>query len=175
MIKLRLAAVAVLVLAGCGSKSSDDQPAASPGDPSTCAGAIGAGLTTLSDTRKKALDERMGSQTDGSAKEVRILERSQKVIEMMRGVLVTHCTDDKWAPETLACFAAVARREDVTVCLSKLPGDQARRVNEELSMRPAGGPMRGRPMMPNGAGGLPPAAPAPVAPAPAPAPPAPAK
>ena len=33
----------------------------------------------------------------------------QGAFSWMRGVLVTHCTDDKWGPETLACFAAVAR------------------------------------------------------------------
>lgn len=123
---------AVLLVVGC--KKSDDagSGAAASGDPSSCAGAIDSGLKTMMDARGKLLDARLGSATDGGEKKAKMLERSQKVVEQLRAPLTTRCTEDKWAPEVITCFATVTKREEIQACLAKLPHDIEKKANDDV-------------------------------------------
>ncbi len=162
-------------------------------------------MKSMMDARKKMLDDRIASSGSGSSaamdatKEARLLERSQHVVDTLRGALNTRCTEDKWPADVLGCLGTVKKREDIQACIGKLPKDLSDKATAEIMktmstglnmrMRPNnggamimgsahGGPLTGAvPPPPDNSMPVPartPSTPPPSAPAPAPAAPAPA-
>ena len=82
-----------------------------------------------------------------------MLERSQHVVDGLRGTLNTRCSEDKWPAEVLTCFSTVKKREEIQGCITRLPKDQADKATSDimktmtnglnLRMRPSGGTAMG--------------------------------
>jgi hypothetical protein len=66
----------------------------------------------------------------------------------MKNVMVKRCTEDKWPTDTLDCMKTVQKREDLKVCLDKLPADMKAKAQTELGqmVRRPGMPPGGMPM-----------------------------
>lgn len=101
----------------------------------------------------------------------------------MKGVLVKRCSEDKWSGDVVDCYANAQKREDLRACRTKLPAEQAQKLQQEEmqvmmgagmgmgghmhggmgSGAPAGSDMAPPPAPTDGSGMAPPPAPAPAA------------
>ena len=148
--------VALLAAAGCGSKKSG----------SDCAASISKGM------------ENFTPKVKSGATDPQIQESKLARLEKLKVALIERCVADKWAPEVLACFNTVANLTVMKVCQDKLTSEQRTKLKadlHEVEMDMMGGrmpgDMAGHPSAPPGAeapGGSA-AAPAGSAAAPAPA------
>jgi len=100
--------VALLAAAGCSKKGSD------------CEVSIGQGIEGFAATIK------------AKAPNPQIQESKLGMLGKLRGTLTQRCTQDKWAPEVVSCFATVAAMKDLQACQQKLSTDQRTRLTEEI-------------------------------------------
>lgn len=100
--------VVLLAAAGCSKKGSD------------CDASIGKGIDTFAATIK------------ASAPNPQIQENKLGRLGKLRGTLTQRCTEDKWAPEVVSCFATVAAMKDLQACQQKLSTDQRTRLLAEV-------------------------------------------
>jgi hypothetical protein len=100
--------VALLAAAGCSKKGSD------------CEVSIGQGIEGFAATIK------------AKAPNPQIQESKLGMLGKLRGTLTQRCTEDKWAPEVVSCFATVAAMKDMQACQQKLSTDQRTRLLQEV-------------------------------------------
>ncbi|HEU4727187.1 MAG TPA: hypothetical protein VFT22_04845 [Kofleriaceae bacterium] len=126
--------VALLALAGCGSKKSSES--------SECEVAIGKGLASYADKIKSM------SPTP-QAQEGRLA-----MIDRLRGTLTKRCTEDKWPPNVVTCFSTVESMRDIQTCQARLSDEQRTKLMTEI--RQVMMSVRGSMGMPPGVPGHPP-------------------
>jgi hypothetical protein len=135
--------IALALVAGCSKKGGSD----------ACADAV-----------NKAVDQMMGRVAGGEMpEEAKAAMKSRG--DDLKKVIINRCTQDKWAPEVIDCYAKAASRPDIMACRAKLPPEQGRQLmQEEMQVMMSGGGMG---MAPHGD------TPPPVTPPPGPGAPAP--
>ena len=138
--------VALFAAAGCSKKGSD------------CEVAIGKGIDNFAATIKTG------------APNPQIQENKLGTLNKLGTTLTRRCTEDKWSPEVVSCFATVATMKDMQDCQAKLSTEQHTKLRDEIReimMSSMGTRMPGRSGSgaPSGSGGV-------AAPAAAPADPA---
>lgn len=99
---------ALLAAAGCSKKGSD------------CDVAIGKGIDSFAATIK------------ASAPTPQIQENKLSMLGKLRGTLTQRCTQDKWSPEVVSCFATIVMMKDMQACQGKLSSEQRTRLLEEV-------------------------------------------
>jgi len=102
--------VALLAAAGCGSKKTG----------SDCAASI-----------SKGIDNFMPKVKSG-ATDPKIQESKLGRLEKFKVALIERCVADKWAPEVLTCFNTVANLTVLKVCQDKLTSEQQTRLKADL-------------------------------------------
>lgn len=119
--------VALFAAAGCSKKGSD------------CEVAIGKGIDHFTATIKT------------SAPNPQIQENKLGMLNKLGATLTRRCTEDKWSPEVVSCFAAVAAMKDMQDCQAKLSAEQHAKLRDEIreTMMSSMGRMPGR----SGSGG----------------------
>jgi hypothetical protein len=100
--------VALVAAAGCSKKGSD------------CDASIGKGIDNFAATIK------------ASAPNPQIQENKLSMLGKLRGTLTQRCTNDKWSPEVVSCFATVATMKDMQACQGKLSSEQRTRLLDEV-------------------------------------------
>jgi hypothetical protein len=100
--------VALVAAAGCSKTGSD------------CDASIGKGIDSFAATIK------------ASAPNPQIQENKLSTLGKLRGTLTQRCTEDKWTPEVVSCFATVVTMKDMQACQGKLSGEQRTRLLEEV-------------------------------------------
>jgi hypothetical protein len=100
--------VVLLAAAGCSKKGSD------------CDASIGKGIDTFAATIK------------ASAPNPQIQENKLGMLSKLRGTLTQRCTEDKWSPEVVSCFATVVMMKDMQACQAKLGSEQRTRLLAEV-------------------------------------------
>jgi hypothetical protein len=101
--------VALLAAAGCSKKAGSD-----------CEPAIAKGMDNFTATIKsRATNPQMQETMAG-------------VITKLKGVLVKHCTADKWAPEVTQCFTTVSNMKDMQECQAKLSEENRSKLMTEI-------------------------------------------
>ena len=143
--------IAMLALAfavACGGKKDDASATAGP----SCTDAAHAAATALT---AKAPAEQQAALADKA--------------HQLEGVLVKHCTEDKWSADVITCYQTANGMMAMKACRTKLPQDQAQKLlADEIGVMSAGmgggmGGMGG--MGPHAGMGAAPSAPPPTAPA----------
>lgn len=94
--------------AGCSKKGSD------------CEVSIGKGIDNFAATIK------------ASAPNPQIQENKLATLNKLGATLTRRCTDDKWSPEVVSCFAAVAAMKDMQDCQAKLSAEQHTKLRDEM-------------------------------------------
>lgn len=128
----KLSFVLVLSLAAFGCKKKDDA-AAGGGD---CGPTVTAAVERVHGSMEKDLAG-AGVPADKIA----------QVAPKMTEVLLKRCTEDKWGDAYLKCVNEGKTAEDMEKCGSKLPKDQAKKIDDDLktAMEPLLGKMDGSP------------------------------
>ena len=164
-----IALAALLLAAACSKKTAD------------CETSISKGVDDLTTTVKsRAVNPQMQ-------------ERMTSALGKLKATLIKRCTEDKWAPEALACFNNIPNMKGLQDCEAKLTEEQRKKVSDERralmrggagnrmpdlpghpqTLTPAGGPDGTAPGAPADPAVPPPgSAPPPGSPAPAATPPA---
>ena len=109
------AATLALSLAGCSKKSAD----------------AGAGAGPCADVAK-GVDQMIAKAGGGGGP---VSQRS----DQLKGILIKHCTEDKWAAEVIDCYANGQSMMDLKTCRGKLPAEQSQRLQGEIMQAMVGG------------------------------------
>ena len=117
--------VALLTAVACSKKTSD------------CEVSIARSMDSIS------------SMIKARASNPQMQEMMMSVVGKRKAALISRCNQDQWAPDALACFAAVKSPQDMQACDGKLTQEQRTKLHAEL--RQAGKDAR----MPGGIAGHP--------------------
>jgi hypothetical protein len=113
----------VLVLAGCGggSKQAVTPPPPPPAPEHTCAKSADHMIDVLPANAKSAPPEQLKALKDD---------------------IVSHCTNDKWSPEVMACVEGATKTDDIAKCDDLLTPAQrdALAKDSDAGSAPGGGP-----------------------------------
>jgi hypothetical protein len=120
----------VLAAAGCSKKSSSD-----------CEPAITKGMDAfLASVKNNSMNPQMQERITGMA-------------DRMKTVYIKHCTEDKWAPEVVACYGNMKSFKDRQECDAKLTDEQKSALRAERRSGPGRGGMADIPGHPQGLSG----------------------
>jgi len=133
-----------LAAGGCGKKAG--------GSTGSCADAVGKGVDQMIATRKEKVAAAPAEM------KARAEERAKKMDEVagkLKETITNRCVEDKWSADVIDCYSHAKAMDDLKVCRSKLPADQAAKLQgEEMQvMMSAMGGMRGGMGGPPGMGG----------------------
>jgi hypothetical protein len=126
--------VALLAAMGCSKKASG----------SDCDASIAKGMDSVAAMIKTR------------APSPQMQETMVNLVGKWKVALIQRCTQDKWAPDALACFAKVASRLDEQACEAKLTEEQRAKLHTDLRQAGRGsrmpGGLTGHPAMLSGTG-----------------------
>jgi hypothetical protein len=110
---------------------------------SQCADAIGKGVDKMVAT----------GNVQGSALPPELKAR----MEAVKTTMTNRCTEDKWSPDVMKCYAEAGGMQDLRKCREMLPPDQQSKLRADMMKAMGGGPgMGGMPPGHEGMGGMPP-------------------
>lgn len=121
-----IALVALLGAAACSKNTVDCEPA------------IAKGVDDLTTTVKsRAVNPQMQ-------------ERITTALGKLKATLIKRCTEDKWSPDAVACFANIPSMKGLQECEAKLTDEQRKKVEAERRslMRGGAGPGQRMPDLP---------------------------
>ncbi|HET7501684.1 MAG TPA: hypothetical protein VFK02_11790 [Kofleriaceae bacterium] len=119
----RIVFVALIAAAGCSKNK-----------PSDCEVSIGKGMDAYAAKVRSVSPNPQG------------VEGRLAMIDKLRGVLTTRCTQDKWGPDVVLCFTTVESMRDIQTCQARLGDEQ--RTKLRMDVREAMMSMRGSMGMP---------------------------